>query len=85
MSGLATACARAPGCSRLMAAGAAALVNNNDNNTAPRHVSELSLRRMSCEKGRVAMQNGSEVVKWQEKKASQPERCLTSFAGQSVQ
>jgi hypothetical protein len=84
MSGLATACARAQGCSRLMAAGAAAL-DNNDNNTAPRHVSKPSLRRMSCERGRVVMQNGSEVVKWQEKKASQPERCLTSFAGQSVQ
>ena len=50
MFGLATACARAQGCSGLTAAGAAALEINNDNKTAPRHVSKSSLRRMSCER-----------------------------------
>jgi len=82
MSGLATACARAQGCSRLMAAAAA--LDNNDNNTAPRHVSELSLWRASCKRRRVVLQNGSEVVSGKRRKPASP-CCLTSFAGQSVQ
>ena len=86
MSDLATACARAWDCSRLTATGAAALDNND--NTAPRHVSKLSLQRSSCKRRRVVLE-WKRGCKWQvserRKAASQPKRCLTSFAGQSVQ
>lgn len=79
------ALARAQGCSRLMAAGAAALDDSNNDNTAPRHVSKLSLRRMSSKEVESSDAEWKRGRQWQEKKASQPERCLTSFAGQSVQ